>query len=211
MAHLRNTVRAYAIEDPSPARILTRLNKMMCRLEPGIYATASVAVWNERNGTMQRSDAGHPPVLQCRSGEFEFLTPSQTGLVLGVDRDHLYQEEGKVLQAGSTLLFYTDGLIELRGQNLDGMDELLGLVKSMNDVAPRRCATRFLHGVAKSVEWMTTCACWRSVSSKPRGKPRAGIVPRRTHLPRRASTFVLCATWPYARASVALAERGLNA
>ncbi len=52
MAQLRNTVRAYAIEDPSPARVLTRLNRMMCRLEPGKHATAIVAVWDERSGTI---------------------------------------------------------------------------------------------------------------------------------------------------------------
>ena len=34
-AQLRNAVRAYAVEDPSPARILTRVNRMLDRVDPG--------------------------------------------------------------------------------------------------------------------------------------------------------------------------------
>ena len=83
MGQLRNTVRAYATEDPSPATVLTRLNRMMCRLQPGEYATAIVAVWDEERGTLLRSNAGHPPVLRCRPGEFEFLTPPPGGRLLG--------------------------------------------------------------------------------------------------------------------------------
>ncbi|HEY6624499.1 MAG TPA: SpoIIE family protein phosphatase, partial [Acidimicrobiales bacterium] len=40
MAQLRNAVRAYAVEDPSPSRVVSRLNRMMCRLLPGETASA---------------------------------------------------------------------------------------------------------------------------------------------------------------------------
>ena len=144
MAQLRNTVRAYAIEDPSPAHVLTRLNNMMCQLEPGKHATGIVAVWDERNGTILRSNAGHPPILRCRVGEFGFLTPPPGGILLGVDPDRVYQEESKLLRPGTTLLFYTDGLIEVRGRNLDGMAELLALVESCDDLAPQALCDRVL-------------------------------------------------------------------
>ena len=112
MAQLRNAVRAFADEDPSPARVLTRLNRMMCRLEPGVTASAIVALWNESAGTILRSNAGHPPVLRCRVGEFGFLTPPPGGVILGARPHQEYVEETKVLRPGTTLLFYTDGLIE---------------------------------------------------------------------------------------------------
>jgi serine phosphatase RsbU (regulator of sigma subunit) len=50
MTQLRNPTRAVAVEDPSPAGVLTRLNRMICHLEPGGTASAVVALWNESAG-----------------------------------------------------------------------------------------------------------------------------------------------------------------
>jgi serine phosphatase RsbU (regulator of sigma subunit) len=145
MAQLRNTVRAYAIEDPSPASILTRLNNMMCRLEKGEHASAIVAVWDERQGTLLRSNAGHPPVLRCRAGEFGYLTPPPGGRLLGVSPDWAYHEEYKVLRPGSTMLFYTDGLIERRGEDLhEGMASLLTFVEKLDDLSPQSVCDQVL-------------------------------------------------------------------
>jgi serine phosphatase RsbU (regulator of sigma subunit) len=138
MGQLRNTVRAYAIEDPSPARVLTRLNHLMYRLEPGHYASAIVAVWDEERGTLLRSNAGHPPLLRCRPGEFGYLFASQGDRLLGATPNWIYHEEAKILRPGTTLLFYTDGLIEWRTQTLDGgMDALLALTKTIHDLSPQ--------------------------------------------------------------------------
>jgi serine phosphatase RsbU (regulator of sigma subunit) len=138
MGQLRNSVRAYAIEDPSPASVLTRLNRMMYRLEPGEYATAIVAVWDEEKGTLLRSNAGHPPVLRCRPGEFEFLTPPPGGRLLGVSPEWVYQERSKVLRPGTTMLFYTDGLVERRGEDLHhGMGALLEFVEGLDEQSPQ--------------------------------------------------------------------------
>jgi serine phosphatase RsbU (regulator of sigma subunit) len=145
MGQLRNTVRAYAVEDPSPARVLTRLNRMMCRLQPGEYATAIVAVWDEERGTLLRSNAGHPPVLRCRPGEFEFLAPPPGGRLLGVSEDWVYQEQPKVLRPGTTMLFYTDGLVERRGQELnDGMVAFRSFVEELEDLSPRAICDQVL-------------------------------------------------------------------
>ena len=57
MGQLRNAIRAYAIEDPSPSRVLIRLNQMMCRLEQGQLASAIVALM----GRKER----HDPASQC--------------------------------------------------------------------------------------------------------------------------------------------------
>jgi serine phosphatase RsbU (regulator of sigma subunit) len=137
MGQLRNTVRAYAIENPSPAQVLTRLNRMMCRLEPGVHASAIVAVWDERRGTLLRSNAGHPPVLRCRPGEFGYLPPPSGGRLLGVTADWEYRETYKVLRPGTTLLFYTDGLIEQRGRDLAAcMRSLQDFVETLDDLSP---------------------------------------------------------------------------
>jgi serine phosphatase RsbU (regulator of sigma subunit) len=145
MGQLRNTVRAYAIEDPSPARVLTRLNRMMCLLQPGDHASAIIAVWDESQGTLLRSNAGHPPILRCRPGEFGYLPPPAGGRILGVSPDWVYQEQYKVLRPGTTLLFYTDGLVERRGEDLNqGMNALLAQVTEFDNLAPQVVCDRVL-------------------------------------------------------------------
>jgi serine phosphatase RsbU (regulator of sigma subunit) len=145
MGQLRNTVRAYAIEDPSPARVLARLNRMMCSLQPGDHASAIIAVWDESQGILLRSNAGHPPILRCRAGEFGYLPPPPGGRILGVSPDWVYHEEYKVLRPGTTLLFYTDGLVERRGEDLiEGMNALLAQVSEYDDLAPQAVCDQVL-------------------------------------------------------------------
>jgi serine phosphatase RsbU (regulator of sigma subunit) len=152
MGQLRNAVRAYAVEDPSPARVLTRLNQMMWRLAPGRYASAIVAVWDEERRELLRSNAGHPPVLRCRVGETGFLVPP-SGRLLGVTPNWSYREELKVLRPGTTMLFYTDGLIEWRPQTVDsGMNMLLAFVADPDDLSPRVLCDRVIdwrRGIAR--------------------------------------------------------------
>ena len=138
MVQLRNAVRAFAGEDPRPSEVVGRLNRMLCRLEPEETATAIVAVWNEATGVITRANAGHPTVLRCRLGETDYLFPPTRHLLLGADEGWTYGQESKVLRPGTTLLFYTDGLIEVRGKTLDqGMNELRAFVQNLSDMTPQ--------------------------------------------------------------------------
>lgn len=145
MAQLRNAVRAYADEDPTPETIVTRLNRMLCRLEPDETATCIVAVWDEETGIITRTNAGHPAVLRCRIGETAFLLPDASDVLLGADPGWQYQSESKLLRTGTTLLLYTDGLVELRGHTLDeGMDALREFVESLDDLSPETLCRQIL-------------------------------------------------------------------
>lgn len=145
MAQLRNAVRAYADEDPTPETIVTRLNRMLCRLEPDETATCIVAVWDEETGVITRTNAGHPAVLRCRIGETAFLLPDAHDVLLGAAPGWQYKSESKLLRTGTTLLLYTDGLIELRGHTIDeGMDALREFVESLDDLSPETLCSRIL-------------------------------------------------------------------
>ncbi|HEX2052451.1 MAG TPA: GAF domain-containing SpoIIE family protein phosphatase [Actinomycetota bacterium] len=138
MVQLRNAVRAYADEDPTPHRVMARLNRMLCRLEPEETATGIIALWNESTGIITRSNAGHPTVLRCRTGETDYLFPPARHAMLGVDPTWVYGQEDKVLRSGTTLLFYTDGLVEIRGRTIDdGMEELRDFVAELEDLSPQ--------------------------------------------------------------------------
>ncbi|HEU4869206.1 MAG TPA: GAF domain-containing SpoIIE family protein phosphatase [Actinomycetota bacterium] len=145
MAQLRNAVRAFADEDPTPETIVTRLNRMLCRLEPDETATCIVAVWDEETGIINRTNAGHPAVLRCRIGETAFLLPDASDVLLGADPGWQYKSESKFLRPGTTLLLYTDGLVELRGHTLDeGMDALREFVESLDDLSPETLCSQIL-------------------------------------------------------------------
>lgn len=138
MAQLRNAVRAFADEDPAPGRVVTRVNRMLCRLGEGQTATITVARWDPETRTLVRSNAGHPPLLRCHAGEFSFLSPKSGNLMIGADPGWQYGEEIKVLRPGTTLLFYTDGLIESRTESLEhSMERLRLFAEGLADLAPQ--------------------------------------------------------------------------
>jgi PAS domain S-box-containing protein len=145
MAQLRNSVRAFASDDPAPGRILTRLNRMLCRLEPTETATAITATWIPQDRTLLWSSAGHPPPLRCRPGEFAYLT-SRLNPLLGARPDVDYLHEAKLLRPGSTVVLYTDGLIEGRSIAIDeAMDQLLDFATGLLDLSPQSVCNDILN------------------------------------------------------------------
>jgi serine phosphatase RsbU (regulator of sigma subunit) len=138
MVELRNAARAYAEEHPAPDVVVSKLNRMLCSLEPQAMATVIVAMWDPELEVFFRASAGHPPILRCRPGEFSFLESSNVEPPLGVDPTWSYTSESKKLRPGTTLVFYTDGLVERRAAALEeGMRDLRDFTASLSDLSPR--------------------------------------------------------------------------
>jgi sigma-B regulation protein RsbU (phosphoserine phosphatase) len=74
----------------------------------------------EPNGNMVYCNAGHNPPLLLKAGEFEELT--QGGIVLGPDPTARYERSYAMLERGSILVMFTDGIIEAA----DGAGEMFG-------------------------------------------------------------------------------------
>jgi serine phosphatase RsbU (regulator of sigma subunit) len=73
------------------------------------------------------ASAGHlPPVLVGADGGHRLLDAPRPGLLLGVDPRAARTEQVDLLEPGSTLLLYTDGLVERRDQVFDDGVALLG-------------------------------------------------------------------------------------
>ncbi|SCL26861.1 Serine phosphatase RsbU, regulator of sigma subunit [Micromonospora pallida] len=133
MAQLRNLLRgvAYGLRE-SPAALLAGLDTAMNGLEVDVFATAILArvVRCEQQGrpgrhTLVWANAGHlPPVLVAPDGSAGLLqTPPE--VLLGMDSTVTRSDHRVTLAPGSTVVFYTDGLIERRGTVLDeGLAEL---------------------------------------------------------------------------------------
>ncbi len=141
MGQIRGLVRGVCFNSADvPSRLMSSVDEAIMGLELDTMATAILAQLSRpvaddgRNGVgMQWSNAGHPPpVLLDASGRARLLEPGsgKADLLLGVDALARRATEETTLPAGSTLIFYTDGLVEVRGADLDqGLHRLLAVVE----------------------------------------------------------------------------------
>jgi serine phosphatase RsbU (regulator of sigma subunit) len=141
MGQIRGLVRGICFTSAdAPSQLLSSVDEAIVGLELTTMATAVLAQLappeedDGRNGVRMRwSNAGHPPpVLLDASGRARLLEPAsgKADLLLGVDVMARRSTEATTLPAGSTLLFYTDGLVERRDQDLDqGLQRLLATVE----------------------------------------------------------------------------------
>jgi serine phosphatase RsbU (regulator of sigma subunit) len=119
MGQVRNALRAYGNEDPSPASIFTRINALLSDTAEDLFCTAFCAVVNPWEQTIVYSDAGHPATLVLtRSGEARALEGARS-TPLGALRAARYTEETEPLEPGAIIFAYTDGLVESRREPLD--------------------------------------------------------------------------------------------
>jgi PAS domain S-box-containing protein len=123
MSRLRNMLRVLTADRLAPpGEILRRLNAAMTTVAPEATATCVLARVEElESGRWQLNyaDAGHPPpLLVTPDGDGRFLDVGGNPL-LGIPVDQPYHSATEPLPPGSSLLLYTDGLIEHPGEHLD--------------------------------------------------------------------------------------------
>jgi serine phosphatase RsbU (regulator of sigma subunit) len=125
MAALRYSARAYAVDGHSPATILTKLSGLASVARDGHFATVLCGLLDVGTGRVTVANAGHPaPLLTTPTGA-EFIE-TIIGVPVGVGRGTSYSEVEFAFPRGSTLLLYTDGAVERRGERLDvGLQRLL--------------------------------------------------------------------------------------
>lgn len=113
MAQLRSAGRAFAHQGQTCAGLLSELNRFAGSVSHGEFASLAVAVLDRRSGLLSYCTAGHPPPLLRRgdSGEVIRLADAN-GPVLGPVAEAGYGEGTVAVNAGDTLLMYTDGLVE---------------------------------------------------------------------------------------------------
>jgi serine phosphatase RsbU (regulator of sigma subunit) len=134
MGQVRALLRGIATySDAGPVEVLRGLDASMELLAMGTYATAAVARFEQtpdeagRGLTRMRwTNAGHlPPLVIHPDGTLADSVAWRGELLLGVDPGVVRSEPVVTLAAGSTVLLYTDGLIERRDGDLDeGMARL---------------------------------------------------------------------------------------
>ncbi|MDA8296510.1 MAG: PP2C family protein-serine/threonine phosphatase [Actinomycetota bacterium] len=118
MASLRYAVRAYAARGDAPEDILTSLSDLLSVEADGYFATALIIEADLAAHHGRVVSAGHlPPLLVDQHGA-RFLEV-RTGVPIGVLRQAGYPVTSVPLDPGTTVIAYTDGLVERRGEHLD--------------------------------------------------------------------------------------------
>ncbi|MFJ4535443.1 SpoIIE family protein phosphatase [Streptomyces tibetensis] len=128
MAQVRNMLRAYAwSQHEPPSRIVERLDEAIQHITDVTMATTIFARIEPADEGWQLSwtNAGHPPpLLISRDGLARYLTDGH-GILLGTQTGTRRPDATAQLPPGSTLVLYTDGLVEAPRRTLDeGLDRL---------------------------------------------------------------------------------------
>jgi serine phosphatase RsbU (regulator of sigma subunit)/FixJ family two-component response regulator/anti-sigma regulatory factor (Ser/Thr protein kinase) len=119
MGQLRNGLRAYAIEAHPPAAVLERLDRLVQSLNPGRMATLLYMVLEPDGRNAVFANAGHLPPLVVESDGSPRLLEGARGVPLGVLPYTTFEETEARLAPDSTLVLYTDGLVEERGISIE--------------------------------------------------------------------------------------------
>ncbi|WP_079063086.1 PP2C family protein-serine/threonine phosphatase [Streptacidiphilus griseoplanus] len=139
MSQISNMLRVIAFDEREPpSRILHRLDEVLHRLHGGPMATVLVGRLDRQDHDswgLRWASAGHlPPLLLEPGGRSRYLYGGEPGIPLGVDPGLPRPDHRKTVVAGSTLLLFTDGLIESPRHTLDhGLGEVARTATAMAD------------------------------------------------------------------------------
>ena len=104
---------AQALGSSSPGEVLAQVNEtLVARIPSNMFVTCFYAVLDPESAGLRYANAGHDlPYLRGRSSnDAEEL--SARGMPLGLMPEMSYEENETVLDAGDSVLFYSDGLVE---------------------------------------------------------------------------------------------------
>ena len=124
MASLRYAIHAYAAQDDPPATILTKLSKLVNVGATGQLATVLCALVDVGAHELTVTSAGHLPPLLISDGKGTFIK-GVVGVPIGVNTGATYVSTAVSTPRAATLLAFTDGLVERRGESIDtGLERL---------------------------------------------------------------------------------------
>jgi serine phosphatase RsbU (regulator of sigma subunit)/GAF domain-containing protein len=131
VGQLRNSLRMAAVIDPDPEVVVPRLNELIAHGFSAPFATAAIGLYDPGTGAFTWCSAGHLPLLvRGRDGAVRFEGDLPTHLPLGVADVRLRAPHRVTIEPGETVMLFSDGLVERRGEDLD-----VGLARLAESVA----------------------------------------------------------------------------
>ena len=152
MGQLRSALRGLVLAGLQPAAALEALDKLASAVLDAQFSTCLVAFLDARHESLTVSVAGHmPPLIIDARGKPSFFEDAQDP-PLGF-ADAARKTASLEFPVGSTIILYTDGLIERRGEPLDaGMERLTiaatqsgGSIDGLSDRLVRELVSESFH------------------------------------------------------------------
>ena len=141
MGQLRSALAALALSTDDPGAVLDGLDRFARRVDGARLATVVYAVLDPATGELAYTCAGHLPPLLVAPGERpRFLSGGRSPLLCALPAGAPARAvAAEVVPPGSTVLLYTDGLVERRGEALDvGLDRLAAVAAELDLTRPPR-------------------------------------------------------------------------
>ena len=149
MGQLRSSARALLLAGAEPALLLEQLD-VVADLIPGAYCTTVMAaVFDAVSRQLNYSRAGHVPAVLAAPQSAAAVLSGAGSVPLGVQRKHRRPQASVVLAPRSTLMLFTDGLVERRGESIDaGIARVAGVLTHSVDTAVDDVAEQVLREMA---------------------------------------------------------------
>lgn len=152
MATTKTLFRATAAHATDAADVARRMNEELVRDNDAcVFVTAVIGSLDLLSGELEIVDAGHNPVLVLNPGAPARAIGATKCMALGVDGGVAYAPLRLTLQAGTTLVFYTDGVTEATNSasELFGEARLSDAVGDGGSGNPAGLVSRILHAVER--------------------------------------------------------------
>jgi serine phosphatase RsbU (regulator of sigma subunit) len=144
MAQIRATLRAYAVDGDPPVTVITRLDHLVDTFAVTQLVTVMYGVLEppapDGSRLLRWTNAGHlQPLLRLPSGQVEPLVGGDS-VVIGAPIAVTHAQAERVIAPGSTLVLFTDGLVERPGGSIDEeMQQLADSVAATHGGADALC------------------------------------------------------------------------
>ncbi|MER7570126.1 SpoIIE family protein phosphatase [Streptomyces sp. NPDC048523] len=119
MGQVRTGVYAHATLGTPPDQVLARTNRLLTDLAPELFSSCLYAHFDFARRSVCLASAGHPPPLLRLPDRTTRPAVVPPGPLLGIDPDADFPLTEIPLTEGLMLAFYTDGLVETPGVDLD--------------------------------------------------------------------------------------------
>ncbi|QLL07187.1 SpoIIE family protein phosphatase [Mycobacterium vicinigordonae] len=123
MGQLRSSSRALLLTGARPAVLLEQLDAAASTIPDAYCTTVFLAILDTESGVLEYSNAGHMPAVlvqaQPGSKSVTYMLTDARSVPLAVRRNETRPQAAEVLAPGSTLMLFTDGLVERRHESID--------------------------------------------------------------------------------------------
>jgi serine/threonine-protein kinase RsbW len=145
MGQLTSVYRALLVDRSTPSALIDRLQASWALLGLQRMATAMFAQLDPTTGQLRIASAGHLPPLLITGDHAELLPVQPTRLLGAPPSPSPALEWAGVLPVGSTLVLFTDGLVESRSADIDeGLAALLAAASAAGTLDPDELCDRLL-------------------------------------------------------------------